>query len=143
MSKNKNKPEGQTNITVGDISGMSGNLNVAGGNITTHSTNTVIHEAELRKAFDQVYETIDSRPEMNAAVKEDLKSEVQEIQTVVTEAVKKNEQVEEGFLSRRFRNIARMGPDVLDVIVATLGNPLAGVGVAIKKIADKAKEDTQ
>ena len=36
-----------------------------------------------------------------------------------------------------------MAPDVLDVIVATLGNPLAGLGVAAKKIAEKAKEETQ
>ncbi len=35
-----------------------------------------------------------------------------------------------------------MAPDILDVVVATLGNPLAGIGVAIKKIAEKAKEET-
>ena len=44
---------------------------------------------------------------------------------------------------KRFCNIARMAPDVLDVIVATLGNPLAGLGVAVKKIAERAKEETQ
>jgi hypothetical protein len=47
----------------------------------------------------------------------------------------------EGFLSRRFRNIARLAPDVLD-LVAMLANPLAGLGVAVKKIAEKAKEET-
>jgi len=70
-----------------------------------------------------------------------LKAEVKEIQSTVTEAAQKNEKVDEGFLSRRFRNIARMAPDVLDVVVATLGNPLAGLGVAVKKIAEKAKTD--
>jgi hypothetical protein len=35
-----------------------------------------------------------------------------------------------------------MAPDILDVVVATLGNPLAGLGVAAKKIAKKAKEGT-
>jgi hypothetical protein len=35
-----------------------------------------------------------------------------------------------------------MAPDVLDVVVATLGNPLAGLGVAVKKIAEKAKQET-
>jgi hypothetical protein len=33
-----------------------------------------------------------------------------------------------------------MAPDVLDVIVATLGNALLGLGVAVKKIAERAKE---
>jgi hypothetical protein len=35
------------------------------------------------------------------------------------------------------------GACVLDVIVATLENPLAGLGVAFKKIAEKAKEETK
>jgi hypothetical protein len=35
-----------------------------------------------------------------------------------------------------------MAPDLLDVVVVTLENPLAGLGVAVKKIADKAKQET-
>jgi hypothetical protein len=56
--------------------------------------------------------------------------------------VQKNEKVDESFLSRRFRNIARVAPNVLDVIEATLASPLAGLGVAVKKIAEKTKEGT-
>ena len=33
-----------------------------------------------------------------------------------------------------------MAPDMLDVIVAALANPLVGLGVAVKKIAEKAVE---
>jgi hypothetical protein len=62
---------------------------------------------------------------------------VKEIQSTVTQAVQKNEKVDEGFLSRRFRNIAPMAPDVLDVVFATLGNPLAGLDVAARKIAGR------
>jgi len=36
-----------------------------------------------------------------------------------------------------------MSPDILDVVVATLGNPLAGLGVAVEKIAEKAKVETK
>jgi hypothetical protein len=49
--------------------------------------------------------------------------------------------VDKSFLSRRFRNIARMAPDVLDLVVAMLANPLAGLGVVVKKVAEKAKEE--
>jgi cell division septum initiation protein DivIVA len=98
---------------------------------------------EIKQLFDQIYTAIEGRAEIPSADKEDLKAEVKEIQTVVTEAAKKNEKVDEGFLSRRFRNIARMTPDLLDVVVATLGNPLAGLGVAVKKIAEKAKDETR
>ena len=133
----------QTSVRVGNISDISGNVNVAGGNITTHHTTTGLSAAEIKQLFDGLYAKIETRPDTPIADKEDLKAEVKEIQATVTEAAQKNNKVDEGFLARRFRNIARMAPDVLDVVVATLGNPLAGLGVALKKIAEKAKEETK
>jgi hypothetical protein len=133
----------QTSVRVGDISDISGNVNVAGGNITTHQTITGLSAAEIKQLFDGLYSQIDARANTSPADKEDIKAEVKEIQSTVTEAAQKNEKLDESFLSRRFRNIARMAPDVLDVVVATLTNPLAGLGVAARKIADKAKEETK
>ena len=118
-------------------------MNVAGGNITTHHTNTGLGAAEITQLFEQLYSVIETQANVPLTDKEDLKAEVKDIQSTVNEAVQKNEKVDEGFLARRFRNIARMAPDVLDVVVATLGNPLAGLGVAVKKIAEKAKEETK
>jgi len=142
MPKKKRTHSKSVDIKVGNVSDISGNMNVSGGNITTYHTTTGLSAAEIKQLFDQIYTAIESHPEIPAIDKEDLKTEVQEIQSVVVEAAKKNEKVDEGFLSRRFRNIARMAPDVLDVVIATLGNPLGGIGVAIKKIAEKAKEGT-
>ena len=133
----------QTSVRVGNISDISGNVNVAGGNITTHQTVTGLSPAEIKQLFDGLYANIDAHVGTPSADKEDIKAEVKEIQSTVTQAAQKNEKVDEGFLSRRFRNIARVAPDVLDVVVATLGNPLAGLGVAVKKIAEKAKEETR
>ena len=143
MPQKKSTKEKETNIKVGDISDVSGNVNIAGGNITTHQTTAGLSAAEIKGLFEQLYTAIEANVKTSLANKEDLKAEVEEIQSAVTEAVQKNEKVEESFLSRRFRNIARVAPDVLDVIVATLGNPLAGLGVAVKKIAEKAKEETK
>lgn len=140
MPKKKDRSNKQTNVRVGNISEINGNVNVAGGNITTHHTVTGLSAAVIKQLFDELYAKIETRPETPTADREDLKAEVKEIQSTVTEAAEKNERVDEGFLARRFRNIARMAPDMLDVIVATLGNPLAGLGVAVKKIAEKAKE---
>jgi hypothetical protein len=142
MPKKKSASDKQSNVKVGNISDISGNVNVAGGHITTHQTTTGLSPAEIKQLFDQLYTAIDSRAKTPSADKEDLKAEVKEIQSTVTDATQKNEKVDEGFLSRRFRNIARMAPDVLDVVVATLGNPLAGLGVATKKIAEKATQET-
>ncbi len=142
MPKNKNTAGKETNIKVGDISRVSGHVNIAGGDIATHATNTSLSAVYIKQLFDQLYTAIETRANTPKADKEDLKAELKEIQSTVAEAAQKNETVDEGFLSRRFRNIARMAPDVLDVVVATLGNPLAGLGVAVKKIAEKAKEET-
>src|SRR6266545_7661091 len=143
MPKKKTANSKQTSVRTGNISDISGNVNVAGGNITTHHTVTGLSALEIKQLFDDLYAKIETRPETPAADKEDLKAEVKEIQSTVTEAAQKNEKMDEGFLSRRFRNIARMAPDVLDVVVATLGNPLAGLGVAARKIAEKAKAEAK
>jgi hypothetical protein len=141
----KKKPEGvkPANVRVGNISDISGNVNVAGGNITTHHTSARMDAATLHQIFLDIYRDIDGLPSTSVATKDDLKAEVKEIQSTVTEAAQKNEKVDEGFLSRRFRSIARMAPDVLDLVVAMLANPLAGLGVAVRKIAEKAKDETK
>lgn len=143
MPKKKRQSGKQTSVRVGNISDISGNVNVAGGNITTHHTTMGLSAAEIQQLFDRLYTEIDARAKTSPANKEDIKAEVKEIQSTVTEAAQKNAKVDEGFLSRRFRHIARMAPDILDLVVAMLGNPLAGLGVAVKKIAKKAKEETK
>jgi hypothetical protein len=143
MPKKKRENGKQTNVQIGNVSQISGNINVAGGDITAHHTLIGLSAAEIKQLFDGLYAEIESNKKVSYTKKEDLKAKVKEIQSTVTEAVQKNEKVDEGFLSRRFRNTARMAPDVLDVVVATLGNPLAGLGVAVKKIAEKAKEKTK
>jgi len=143
MSKIKRSNKKQPTVKVGNFSDISGKVNIAGGDIETHeTTKTGLSAAEIKQLFDQLYSAIETRQETSPAAKEDLKAEVQEIQYTVAEAAANQQPVEESSLSRHFRNIARMAPDILDVVVATLGSPLAGLGVAVKKIAEKAKEDT-
>ena len=135
------------NLNVGDIVNTSGIANIAGGNISNEvsiqNITSGLSAAEIKQLFEQIYIAIESTRRTSPADKEDLKTEVREMQSTLTEAAQKNKKVNEGFLARRFRNIARMAPDVLDVVVATLGSPLAGLGVAVKKIAEKAKEETK
>ncbi|HSL44992.1 MAG TPA: hypothetical protein VK897_16290 [Anaerolineales bacterium] len=140
MPKKKRPSTKQVDIKVGSVSDVSGNMNIAGGNITTQHTTTDLSTARLARLFDELYTLIESRADTSSTDKDDLKMEVREIQSVVTEAAKKNENVNEEFLARRLRNIARISPDILDVVVATFANPLAGLGLAVKKIAEKAKE---
>lgn len=41
-----------------------------------------------------------------------------------------------------WRAIAKVAPDILDVAAMTLTNPLAGLGMTVKRIAEKAKSQT-
>ena len=140
MPTKKRSSRNQTSIKVGDISGVSGNVNIAGGDITI---TTGLSGAEIKQLFDQVFSAIQTRPETSPSQKEDLQAEVQEIQSTVTQAARSEEGVDESFLSRRFRNIARMAPDILDVVVTTLANHALGIGEVVRKIAQKAKEETK
>jgi hypothetical protein len=141
---NKNRNAGkQVTVKTGNISNNSGQVNVAAGNITVHQAGTNLDGQEIRKLFNELYAAIETRPNTPLKDKEGLKAEVEEIQDSVIEAIEQKQEVNEGFFLRRFRNIARMAPDMLDVVVATIGNPLAGLGVAAKKIAEKAKEEAK
>lgn len=105
----------------------------ATANITT---STGLSAAEVAALFDRLYAQIDERPNTSPEDKTDLKTDVQEIQT---EAIK-GDKADEAFLARRLRNIQRMAPDILDVVIATLANPLAGFSTVVTKVARRMKE---
>jgi hypothetical protein len=141
MVKKKEDKNQQVSIKVGNISDVSGAVNIAGGNISTQIT-TGLNAAEIGKLFKHLYSTIEARPNTSPTDKADLKAEVQEVHEAVKKAEQEQKPLNESFLARHFRNICRMAPDMLEVVVATLANPLAGLGVAVKKIAEKAKAET-
>jgi hypothetical protein len=132
-----------TTIRLGNISNVSGEVNLAGRDINKQEYVTGLSPAELHNLFLDIYRDIDAHPAASRMVNEDVKAEVKEIETTVTEAVQNKEKVDEKFLARRFRNIARMAPDILELVVAMLANPLAGLGVVARQIAEKAKEEAK
>ncbi len=142
MAKKKQASGESANVHASNISGVSGNVQVAGRDIK-NTTYQGLNPAEVKQLFDQVYARIDARPDTSPADRQDLKGDVQQIQETITEAVRKNGDMDESMLSRKFRDIARMAPDILEVIVAAVVNPLGGIGVAVQKIAEKAKAETR
>ena len=97
--------------------------------------------AEIKQLFDRPYSEIDTRAKTSPTEKDALKAELEGIQSAVPKAAKKNDKIDDSIFSRRFCHIARMAPDVFNVVVATLENSLVGLGVAVNKIAYKAKEE--
>ena len=59
--KRANASGTQSSIRTGNISDISGNLNVAGGNITTHHTATGLNAAAIKQLFEGMYAEIDAR----------------------------------------------------------------------------------
>jgi hypothetical protein len=86
--------------------------------------------------LEVIFRRIDSSPHTDSD-KEDLKGEVAEI----IDEVKKGDDANESFISRRLRGIMRMAPDMFEVTVAYILNPVAGVAMTVKKIVEKAKAE--
>ncbi len=104
---------------------------------TTTTTTTGIDAAalvELLKAFKDINRQIDVRKEDPSVDKDELKDTVKKVE----EEVKKGEDANPTKVERWLNFIGGIAPDILQVTAATLVNPIMGLSVAVKKIADKA-----
>lgn len=111
--------------------------NVQGSNIVVGNNNSVSNRSvNIAPLFQDIYDFVDKHPKLQGGKKQDAKAELQEIQTAL-EAPKPDE----GFIARRFRNIMRMSPDIADVAIKTLQNPIGGVAEVVKRIAKKMAEE--
>lgn len=132
------KLEQATKIVYGNY--YEGNISTGGGNVVGRDQvgSTAISSKEIAKLFKILYTKIDAHPNTSPKDKEYLKIELQEVQTEID----KGEEANESFLARRLRNIERMAPDILEVVVATLTNPAAGFNSVVTKVANKMKESS-
>jgi len=122
---------------------MSGDFSYAGRDMKTYYINHGLSGDEIERLFDKLYAKLEASKKISPANKEDAKALVEEIQSTVADSAQNKEKLDETFLEHRFRNIARMGPDILDLVVKTLASPMLGITDLVNKIAKKAKEETQ
>jgi hypothetical protein len=107
---------------------VGGNVNTGGGNF--------IGRDQFNQTFQPIYDHIEKTP-LPAPVKEDLKAEVKELQ----EHIQAHAAPDEGFLARHMRNIRRMAPDILDVILKSLAGPQAAALAVVQKIAARIQSE--
>jgi hypothetical protein len=113
--------------------------NVTGSNVVQGDNNFVTNQTiNLTQVFEKLYQEVDKQSTLKSIEKEDVKTDLQEIKTALEQS-----QPDESFIAKRFRNIKRMAPDIVDVAIETLKNPISGVAEVIKKVATKMKEDTK
>lgn len=129
MAKQRRINAGHGSVVVGG--------NVERSNIILGDGNVVsAQSARLESLFDAVHRAVDKAARLSPLEKADVKAELREIQTAL-----ETPQPDEGFLTRRFRSLKRMAPDIVEVAFETLKNPIGGAAEVIKRVAKKMAEE--
>ena len=127
--KNEGLSAGNGSVVVGG--------NVERSNIVVGNNNVVSNQSiQIEPLFRIIFEAVEKQPQLTPAEKEDVKADLQEVQTALEEP-----QPDETFIARRLRNIKRMAPEIVEVTVETLKNPIGGVAEVVKRIAAKMAEE--
>jgi DNA topoisomerase VI subunit B len=100
---------------------------VAGGNMVEKNV------TNLNVSFAPVYHALKE----NATIPPKAKKAVEQSVRQIEMEVKKGEAAQVSFIQQRLENIEKMAPDIADVVIATLQNPVAGISTAVKKVLDK------
>ncbi len=121
-------------ISAGDI-GSGANVAMGrGAQALQNSGNVTINVKAWDSWRADMFKHIDTLPNLEPDQKEDAKKNVEEINA----EAKKGDKANAGRLERLINTIAIVAPDAFEVAVATVMSPLAGIGLALKKIADRA-----
>lgn len=124
---------GGDKITVGNITGSQGVAIGRESSATVNQGGTTPRE----DLFQDIYRRLEEMEKPDRQTVEDAKEVVREIE----QEAEKEEKADESLLARKFRMLARMGPDILDVVTATMISPAAGITMVVKKVAAKAREE--
>lgn len=123
------KHSGDT-ITIGSISGNDNTLAIGRG-----AQAVSYRGGGLSEVFNAARQLIAIRPESPKISQEELKQTVGWIEQETTQAAAPNESK----LSRWVGTLLDSAPDVLDVILAGLGNPISGAALALKKVIEHVR----
>lgn len=125
--------------TIGSITGSTGVAIGRGSSVTVDQSHT---SYTFTETFNEVVEKLAGLPAEKPTI---TPAQVEQAQQIVVgeiaPEVAKGDAANTDFLRERFENLAKMGPDILDVVTTTLTNPAAGVAMTVKKIAERARAD--
>ena len=136
MPKKPSSKSSSDKIMVGNISKSTGVAIGRGAQAKVTQTAGASAE-EIAKAFAAINAKVNALPE--GPDKTVAASAVQALQ----DEAKKGEKASESNVKKWFDFLAQAAPDAFEVVAATFANPIAGLGVAFKKIAERAKADKQ
>jgi hypothetical protein len=130
----------------GDVVGRDKNTSASGegfaisGNVTGSKiiNSKVSNASNVSNFFLPIYRAVEDS-QLTPVEKNDLKAEIADVET----EIEKGDAADESFLTRRLHSIERMAPDILDVILTTFANPVAGLGMIAKKVAEKMRAEAK
>lgn len=96
-------------------------------------------QAELLAALSEWKREIETKIEALAELDADEKTEIRQKAEKIETELAKGPEADVGKLERLINTLSVMAPDILEVTAKILQNPLAGVGLVLKKIGDRAK----
>jgi hypothetical protein len=112
---------------------IGGNFHTGKGDLIGHDNINI--DLDKKRLVEFVYNEIEKKQQLATDEKTDLKQDVKELHGEFS----KNEGIDESFVKRRLKNISKMAPDILDIILTTVASPTAGFSKVAMKIAEKIK----
>jgi hypothetical protein len=110
---------------------------VAWGEGSTAAVARPVDPEAVARAFQVFYAAVEARPDTPALDRAELKADLKDVE----QEVAKGEDADEGFIARRLRNIRHMAPDILEVVLTTMLNPISGLGKVVERVAEKMRAE--
>lgn len=128
MAKSKNSG---SQVIQGGIN-IKGNVTIKGGKVAGRD---IVEKriTNVNISFAPVYHALKENTTVPPKTKKKVEADVRQIE----KEVKKGEAAKVSFIQQRLENIQKMAPDIADVVIAALQNPVAGVSVALRKVLAK------
>lgn len=123
----KPSKQNRDSVSIQGDGNIVGNKNIS---IFSKSGSTPI---EFAQAFEKIYGAIDKVTD--PIIRKSTKNAVEEIEAEIEKGENANMSQIEGWL----KFLADMAPDIRDVVVDTLSNPIKGISTVITKVIAKAK----
>jgi hypothetical protein len=114
-------------VTTRDVSGT--------GIAIGHGASAVVQHGVLAQELEPLFATVLTHIERRPADHEVDKVELARTVTQVEQEAAKGEEADLGRLAHLLKTLKAVAPDVLEVTAVALLNPVAGVAIAVRKIA--------
>jgi len=130
----KSNKSGSQVIQGGMNINIKGNATIKGSKIAGRD-DVEKNVTNVNISFAPVYHALKENATVPPKTKIKIEASVKEIE----KEVKKGEAAKVSFIQQRLENIEKMAPDIADVVIATLQNPVTGISVALRKVLGKVR----